>query len=211
MGGRIHISAVVPAHNEAVRIGETVPQITTYVDEVLVVDDGSQDRTAAEARACGARVLRQPGHIGYIAAIKRGFQAARGDVIVTLDADGEFPAERIPDLVLPILQNEADMVQARRSRVPRPSERFLTWLANLRYPVGDSGTGFRALRAELARDLDLRGACICGDFSLEVASKGMRIADIPVPLRSVDKRRQVAWYHLGQFFYLLPWLFKSYK
>lgn len=211
MGGRVHISAVVPAYNEAVRIGGTVRQITTYVDEVLFVDDGSQDRTAAEARVCGARVLGQPGHIGYIAAIKRGFQAARGDFIVTLDADGEFPADCIPELVAPILRGEADMVQGQRPAVPRPSERFLTWLANLRYPVGDSGTGFRALRAELARNLDLRGTCICGIFALEVVSKGGRIVDVPIELKSIAKARRVAWYHLRQLFYLLPWLFKSYK
>jgi glycosyltransferase involved in cell wall biosynthesis len=161
-----------------------------------------------EARDAGAQVLTQPVNQGYIAAIKAGFTAATTEIVVVCDADGEFPPERIPDLVAPILAGQADMVQGHRNIVPRPSEQFLTWLAGLRGPVGDSGTGFRALRTDLARQLDLHGMCICGILALEVLSRGGVIVEVPITLQQIDKPRRIAWYHVRQFFYLLPWLMR---
>jgi glycosyltransferase involved in cell wall biosynthesis len=208
MANQTHqISAVVPAYNEAGRIGNTIKSISSFVDEIVVIDDGSQDSTAEEAKRHRARVFIQANQ-GYIAAIKHGFQRVEGDIVVTIDADGELPAEKIPELIQPILEDKADMVQGNRNIVPRPSERFLNWLANLKTDVGDSGTGFRALRTELARELMIRGACICGILSLEVNAKGGRIMEIPIQLKSVDKPRRIAWYHFRQFFYLLPWMFR---
>lgn len=207
---QVKITAVIPAYNEAGRVGKTVCALQPYVDEIIVVDDGSQDNTAEEATAAGARVLQQPANQGYIAAIKRGFHAATGEVVVTVDADGEFPADRIPDLVRPIIAGQADMVQGHRNHIPRPSEKVLTWLANLAAPVGDSGSGFRALRTELARKLQLKGACICGILALEVASNGGVIREVPITLHQIAKPRRIAWYHLKQFFYLLPWLLRRY-
>lgn len=204
------ITAILPAYNEEGRVGKTVAALRGLVDEILVIDDASRDATAAEACAAGARVITQPANQGYIAAIKRGFAEAQGEIVVVVDADGEFPVASIPDLVAPILAGKADMVQGHRDVVPRPSERVLTWLAGLRGPVGDSGTGFRALRTDLARRLELRGLCICGIFALEVLSKGGVIAEIPIQLQSVEKPRRIAWYHLRQLFVLLPWLLRRY-
>lgn len=207
---RARISAVLPAYNEAGRVGRTVAGLQGMVDEILVIDDASQDATAAEARAAGARVITQPTNQGYIAAIKTGFAQATGEIVVVVDADGEFPVAAIPDLVAPILAGQADMVQGHRDIIPRPSERVLTWLAGLRGPVGDSGTGFRALRTELARRLQLRGVCICGIFALEVLAHGGVIAEIPIRLQSVAKPRRIAWFHLRQLLILLPWLLRRY-
>ncbi|RMH84866.1 glycosyltransferase family 2 protein [Pseudomonas sp. AOB-7] len=207
----VHIAAVVPAFNEAQRIGAVVAALVPRVDEVIVVDDGSRDDTAAIAEAAGARVLRQASNQGYIAALRRGIAAARAEVIVTLDADGEMPLDSIAALVAPIREGRADMVQGRRNRVPRPSERLLTWLAALRGAVGDSGTGMRAIRRDLAQRLELRGACICGTLALEVLAKGGRIAEVPIHLHRVNKPRRIAWFHLRQFFYLLPWLLRTHK
>jgi hypothetical protein len=130
-------------------------------------------------------------------------------VVVTIDADGEFPAEAIPALVAPIERGEADMVQGARSVIPRLSERFLNWLANRAAPVGDSGTGLRALRTDLARQLEIRGVCICGVLSLEAWTRGARIAEVPVSVQHITKPRRIAWYHVWQFFYLLPWLWRA--
>lgn len=204
------VTAIIPAFNEAGRIGRTVRAVAAYVDEVLVIDDGSQDDTATQAEAAGARVLRQTTNQGYISAIKRGFQEAQGSIVVTIDADGEFPAEKIPELIQPILEGRADMVQGHRQFTPRPSEKFLTALANLKAPVGDSGTGFRALRTDLAQKLELNGACICGIFSLEVLAREGKILEIPIELNHINKPRRIAWYHIRQLFYLLPWLFRRY-
>jgi polyprenyl-phospho-N-acetylgalactosaminyl synthase len=205
------VTVVIPAYNESGRIEKTVKDVAPYADEILVIDDCSIDTTADEAVKAGAKVIRQPSNQGYIAAIKKGFCEASGQTVIIIDADGEFPTSRIPDLIQPIMENEADMVQGHRDQVPRISERVLNWLANRKVKVGDSGTGFRALKTGLARQLQLEGACICGVFSLEVVSKGGRISEIPIHLQKVDKPRRVAWYHCRQFFYLLPWLMKSFE
>jgi glycosyltransferase involved in cell wall biosynthesis len=201
------ITAIMPAYNEESRIAATIGAVQPFADEIVVVDDGSSDGTATVAARAGAVVVRQA-NAGYIAAIRRGFQEAQGDIVVTIDADGEFPADSIPALVAPILAGQADLVQGRRNVIPRSSERFLNWLANRKAPVGDTGTGLRALRTDLARQLEIRGACICGVLSLEAAARGARIQEIPITLRSVDKPRRIAWFHLRQFFYLLPWLLR---
>lgn len=203
------ISAIIPARNEAERIAQTIEAVRPFVDEIIVVDDGSNDQTAAVAKAAGALVVRQANN-GYLAAIKRGFAEANGDILVTIDADGEFPASVIPELVAPIVAGQADIVQGHRNVIPRSSERFLTWLANRKAPVGDSGTGLRAFRADVARRLRLRAACTCGVLGLEVAALGARLAEVPVTLQKVDKPRRIAWFHVRQFFYLLPWLLRSY-
>jgi len=179
------------------------------VDKTVVVDDASTDDTGARARAAGAQVLTQPQNQGYIAAIKRGFRAADTDVVVSIDADGEFPPDRIPHLVRPVFEGEADMVQGHRGTIVRPSEQFLTWLAGWDGPVGDSGTGLRALRTDLARTLDLDGNCICGIFSLEVLGRGGKIQEVPVRLNEIDKPRGIAWYHGKQFFYVVQALFRT--
>lgn len=170
------------------------------------MDDGSRDGTAAEARAAGARVVTLHGSQGYVAAIREGFRRAGGDIVVTIDADGELPAEAIPRLVEPIRRGDADMVQGARSRAPRPSEALITRLARLGGPVGDSGTGLRALRTDLARGLALDGRCICGVLALEVLARGGTIKEVPILLREVDKPRSRAWFHLAQTRHVLRWL-----
>ncbi len=202
----ISITAVIPARNEASRIASTLEQVKPFVDEIIVIDDDSHDATGEIARGCGARVLTQPVNKGYIEAIKLGFREAGSQIVVTLDADGEFPAESIPALVAPIIKGYADMVQGERNRIPRPSERLINRLAGLKGEVGDSGTGLRAIRRDLARELDLKGACICGIFALEVIARGGRIEQVPIILVDVDKPRAVAWFHLRQLFFLIPWL-----
>ena len=200
------ISVIIPAYNEATRIGETVRQARKYASEVVVVDDGSVDGTAEEAERAGARVVRQA-NAGYIAAIKRGFRAAQGKIVVTMDGDGEHRAKDIPRLVKPIREDKADLVLGARSHIARPSERFLNWLTNLRVKVSDSGTGFRALRRTLALELELEGRCICGISVLEPAALGARIVEAPIALKSIEKPRRVAWYHVPQMWYVLHWVF----
>lgn len=203
------VAAVIPAFNEESRIAATVAETLAYVDEVVVIDDGSGDATAERARAAGARVIRRPESSGYVASLLRGFASVETNIVVTLDADGEMPLERIPDLVAPVANGTAGMVQGSRRQVPRPSERFLTWVASFGGPVGDSGTGFRALQTDLAKTLRLEGACICGIFALEVLQRGETILDLPIEPRTIAKPRRIAWFHLLQVVPILRLLIRS--
>ena len=196
---------IVPAYNEADRIGSVVRQLVRQYS-VLVVDDGSTDSTAAEARAAGATVIQQPQNRGYIAALKRGFREATSEIVVTFDADGEHRPEDIETLVRPIENDQVDLVLGARATIPRPSERFLNKLTQLRINTRDSGTGFRALRRSLAVDLELDTACTCGTFVLEAAAKGARIGEVPIETRSIQKPRGIAWQHGTQLFHVLRYL-----
>jgi glycosyltransferase involved in cell wall biosynthesis len=200
-----NVTVVVPAYNEAERIGDAVePLVEEY--EVLVVDDGSTDATAGAAREVGAAVVEQPSNRGYIAALKRGFREADSEIVVTYDADGEHRPEDVARLVEPIARDELDLVLGARETIPRPSERFLSRLARLRVDVQDSGTGLRALRRSLATELDLDTACTCGTLVLEAETEGARIGEVRIETQSIQKPRGIAWKHARQFFHVLRYL-----
>lgn len=206
----MNVSIVIPAYNESKRIKNVIKAAIPYLNDILVIDDGSTDDTATIARAVGAKVFTQK-HSGYIAAIKTGFQEAGGDIIVTMDADGEHCAEDIPKLTSYILTSNADLVLGKRKRIPRLSERFINWLTSLKVIITDSGSGFRAIKRNLALQLNLNGRCTCGILVLEASYLGATIAEVPVTIIDTGKPRGIAWHHTLQVFYVLGWLFKIFK
>ncbi len=201
------ITAVIPAFNEEERIEGVLKETSQYVDEIIIIDDNSTDNTAKVAKEYG-KVIENELNLGYVDSIKKGFKAAKGDIIVTLDADGEHDPSFIPDLVAPIKDGKADLIFGRRKKIPRPSERFLSWMARAKVEIKDTGIGFRALRTDLAKKLDLKGYCTCGLFALEVKSKGAKISEVSTPVREIEKPKRIAWIHILQFFVVLKWLFK---
>ena len=199
------VTVVVPAYDEAERSGPVVRELARDCS-VLVVDDGSTDRTAAEARTAGATVSRQPRNSGYIAALKRGFHDAASETVVTFDADGEHRPGDVERLVRPIQRDRLDLVLGARATIRRPSERLLDELTRQKVDVRDSGTGLRALRRSLATALDLDTACTCGTFVLEAAAKGARIGEVPIETRTVRNPRGIAWQHGEQLIHVLRYL-----
>jgi glycosyltransferase involved in cell wall biosynthesis len=109
------ISVVIPCHNEEEGIRAVIEQMPAIVDEVVVVDNCSTDRTSEVATSLGARVVFE-GRKGYGRAYKTGFAAARGDVIVTMDGDGTYPPESIPLLLYVLIEERVDFITARRWR-----------------------------------------------------------------------------------------------
>ena len=107
------ISVVIPCHNEEDGIRSVIEQMPPVVDEILVVDNASTDRTAEVARELGARVVFE-GRKGYGRAYKTGFAKARGDIIVTMDGDGTYPPDSIPLLLHVLVEERLDFITARR-------------------------------------------------------------------------------------------------
>jgi glycosyltransferase involved in cell wall biosynthesis len=157
----MHLSIILPAKNEAEGLRRTLPGLRErFPDaEVIVVDDGSTDDTAAVAASHGARVLGAPYSMGNGAAIKRGARAARGELIVFLDADGQHNAELIPRL-LERLEQGFDMVVGARgwdgqARVGRGVANGLyNRVASIMtgHQVADLTSGFRVVRAQKFRE-----------------------------------------------------------
>ncbi len=201
------VSAVIPAKNESRNIGKVVEETKRYVDAVLVIDDSSIDNTREVARSAGAKVIQNEGK-GYLKGIKTGFGEAKGDIVVTLDGDGEHNPGEMPLLTWPILNGKADLVLGKREKIERISERVISFVTRLKTGVTDSGTGFRAMKRELALKLNLKGRCICGISVLEAHYLGARITEVPITVNNVKKKRKTAWYHILQLFYVLRWAVK---
>ena len=160
----MRLSIVLPAKNESAAIGSTVAGIRQqYPDtaevEVLVVNDGSSDDTAAVAQAAGARVVHHPYSKGNGAAIKTGARAAQGEVLVFMDADGQHDPADIPRLLDQLRQGH-DMVVGARQKGSQASvgrglanglyNRLASWMTG--HKVEDLTSGFRAVRADKFRE-----------------------------------------------------------
>ena len=102
---RKSVTVVVPADNEAGHIGDAVAAFENDY-KLLVIDDGSTDATAREARKAEATVVEQPENRGYLAAIARGFREASREIVVTFDADGEHRVSDVPRVARPVVNGE---------------------------------------------------------------------------------------------------------
>ncbi|MBN1296319.1 glycosyltransferase family 2 protein [bacterium] len=113
MRGNKKISVVIPCYNEEGGIARVIPALPEFIDEIIVVDNNSSDRTAEVARNLGARVILERKQ-GYGCAYKAGLPAAEGDIIVTMDGDGTYPAHAISYLLDTLLFDNLDFVSAAR-------------------------------------------------------------------------------------------------
>ena len=159
----VDVTVVVPAFNEEEAIAEDLRAIREGLDgagipyEIIVVDDGSSDKTPRIAREMGVRVITHYSNRGVGAARKTGIRAARGEIIVMIDADNSYPADQIP--VLLGYMNRCDMIVGDRSieagTVPllrKFAKRILRWLASYmtHQKIYDLNSGLRAFRKETA-------------------------------------------------------------
>lgn len=155
------ISVILPAKNEAEGLARTLPRLGGLLPdaEIIVIDDGSTDDTAAVGRQFGARVLSTPYSMGNGAAIKRGARAATGDILVFMDADGQHDPAHIPQL-LERLDQGYDMVVGARNGAGQANvgrglanafyNRLASWMTG--HEVADLTSGFRAARADHFRE-----------------------------------------------------------
>lgn len=198
------VSVMIPAYNEAMSIGEVIAQCKAFCDEIIVVDDGSTDNTPEIAKKNGATVIQSKENLGVTKATQKGLEAAHGDIIVTMDADGQHDPSDIPRLTKPLAEGKAEVSLGIRDEIPHRSERIINALANLRVKCSDTGTGFRAIKADLAKKMKLHGTCLCGTFVLEAHKHGARIVEIPVQVKPrIYGKRKVRTRHMRQFFFVL--------
>jgi glycosyltransferase involved in cell wall biosynthesis len=192
------VSVVIPCLDEEGPIGGVVSDVMAQnVDEVIVVDNGSTDRTAEHASAAGARVVREPQR-GYGRACAAGLAAVRSDadIVCFLDGDGSDVPEFLPAVVRPVAEDEADFVMGSRLRGRRepgsmtPQQLVAGWLAGLllRLTYGVRFTDmspFRAMRVDRLRALRMSEQTYGWNLEMQMraAATHCRILEIPVDHR----------------------------
>ncbi len=196
------VAAIVPAYNEAGRIGATVRSLigSKRITEVVVVDDGSADETAERAHASGARVIRNERNLGKGAAVAAGVRATDAPVLLLCDADLEETAALVTALLDPVLSGEADMAIAAPPQDGGPSgfglvESFARWgverLARTRMDRPLSGQ--RAVRrAVLPIDDPAGGFGLEVGLTIDAVRRGARVVEVPVAFRHARTGRDVA-------------------
>jgi glycosyltransferase involved in cell wall biosynthesis len=187
------VLAGIPAYNEARYVGSIVLQARQYVDEVVVVDDGSTDNTVRVAELAGATVVRHDGNKGYGAAIQTILSEAKkrnADVLVVLDADAQHDPNEIPRLIKPISEG-FDLVvgsrEAQKDKTPRYrriGKEVIFRSARLasRTNISDSECGFRAFSRKAMSELDLQatGMAVSSETIVRAADKNLRITEVPI-------------------------------
>ncbi len=187
-------AAVIPAYNEAERIGPVVEGARRHVDAVVVVDDGSKDDTSKVASAAGAHVIRHETNLGKGRALETGLAWAADngfDAAVTLDADGQHLPEEILRFTDAFRRYHADIVLGTRMRdhkgMPfvRKMTNFLTsalisCVAGRR--ISDSQSGYRLLKCATACRLTLKGSRFDAEpeILVQASRRGMTIREVPI-------------------------------
>jgi len=190
--------AVIPAYNEELTIGSVIILTKPFVDHVIVVDDGSSDRTASIAMQAGAEVLRMDRNGGKAKAVQVGLLKAQRDsprCVVLLDGDGQMNPAEIPQVIGPVLNGEADLVIGSRfveggTEVPRHrliGINVLNKVTNMSSHVNltDTQSGYRAMSGVALGFLDFNSSSynIESDMIAHFAANGLVIKEVPVQVR----------------------------
>jgi len=228
------LAVLIPAFNEAKTIGRVLRTLPTFVDAVVVVDDGSSDETYAIARQYEHRfpkflLLRHSKNRGFGAALKTCYTHAlrtSSDMLVVMGADGQMLPSELPTVLDPIVDGIADVVNGDRSpsmfsaRDNMPRDRFtlnrlITRLTSLvsGYNINDAECGYTAIRRECAAAIDWNGMTDGWGIGLErlvlLKARNCRLANVPVHIvyrRKVSTLRYLPFLvdYLSALFRLLP-------
>jgi glycosyltransferase involved in cell wall biosynthesis len=192
------VTLILPVYNEEKTIREIITKSEEVLGdiraEIIVVDDGSIDSTAEEVRKTSAQLISHEKNRGKGVTLRTGFQAARGKIIVVMDADGQDDPREIPNFLKAQKDNDADFVNGSRfigtlekgaiSKMNRLGTYFVDFFLNkiLGVKITDSQAGFRCFKAEKIRELDLKSEWY--DIETETVIKAHRhkfkVVEIPV-------------------------------
>jgi glycosyltransferase involved in cell wall biosynthesis len=196
---------IVPAYGEEARIGEVVAGIRRHCPQVVVVDDGSGDRTAAAAEQAGATVLRHAVNQGKGAALNTGFQYAREggyDFVITMDADGQHDPDDIPAFLdayrrtgVPVLIGNRMDAAGAMPLVRRLTNRFMSRLLSRRMgqAVPDTQNGYRLYRCDVLPRMPTESQRFAAESEvlLELAACGVPMGSVPTKVIYRDERSKI--------------------
>ncbi|MDP2729848.1 MAG: glycosyltransferase family 2 protein [Dehalococcoidales bacterium] len=190
------VAAAIPAFNEEEYIGTIVLKTRQYVNEVIVVDDGSTDQTAKVARLAGATVVQHPRNKGYGASIQTLLAEAKKkdiNILVLLDADSQHNPDEIPELIKPIAEGFDLVIGSREhqaANIPlyrRTGQKVISYFSAILSgkKLYDSESGFRVFSKKAIASLELRenGMSASAETIAEAAEKGLKITEIPISIK----------------------------
>jgi polyprenyl-phospho-N-acetylgalactosaminyl synthase len=196
------VFCVIPALNEEKYISEVVAKVRPLVDELVVVDDGSTDRTAELAQAGGATVLKHLLNSGQGASLETGNQYALkngADIIFHFDADGQFSVDDIPEVLAPLLAGEVEAVLGSRflgkeSNMPAFKKKVIMPIARLvnrlllSVKLTDPQSGFRAMTAAAWRKISIeqKGMAHTSEILSKIVKNRIKIKEVPIKVTYHD-------------------------
>jgi glycosyltransferase involved in cell wall biosynthesis len=220
----------MPAFNEEKTIVNVLHSLLREVPEVfeiIVIDDGSKDQTGLLAESVAkqypqVKVIRQPINQGKTAALRTGFAASTGDVVLVQDADLEYDPVDIPELIAPISQGLADVVYGSRFMIRRAARvlyfrhflanQFLTFFSNLLTDLNlsDVETGYKAFRGEIIRNMliETHGFGFEIEVTAKIAKLKCRVYEIPISYhgRTYEEGKKIGFKDgLDAIFYILKY------
>lgn len=223
MSDRNSTFIIVPAYHEAGAVHAVVRELLREYPHVIVVDDGSSDDTAGEARRAGATVLRHLVNRGQGAALQTGIEYALrhgAETVVTFDADGQHRVEDVARLLDALRTQRADIAVGSRfldqqSNVPplrrlllRVATRFMRVTSGV--PLTDAHNGLRAIRAEAARKIELTidGMAHASEIVDQIRALDLKVTEVPVVIRYSEYSRAKGQSGFGAFGIAFEYLFK---
>ena len=209
------LTVVVPCHNERSTVAELLSRVLAVPvsKEIIVIDDASTDNSADIVEAMAKkepaiRLIRQGKNQGKGAALRRGFDEARGEIVIVQDADLEYEPREYPLLLQPILDGDADVVYGSRF-VGHPrrvmlywhtlGNSFLTWLSNITTNLNltDMETCYKAFRREVIQSINLQSNRFGfePEITAKVARRGYRIYEVPISYHGRDywEGKKIGW------------------
>jgi glycosyltransferase involved in cell wall biosynthesis len=205
------VSVIIPVYNEERTVGDVITRTRNTLEkfkipyEVLVIDDGSVDRSLEISKTKEANVLGGT-HQGKGYAIRSGLKRAKGNIVVTLDADGSHKPEEIPLVLQCIIENKADFAigsrffsaEVNKAKIPgvnRLGNRIFNSLMALltSMKISDSQSGFRAIKSAVIKEMKLnsRGYELESEMLVKAFKMGVRVVEVPISFeqRTVGKSR----------------------
>ena len=206
---RYELTLLMPCLNEEANIGATIDEAKNYmskreiVAEILVVDNGSTDRSAEIANEHGAIVIKEP-HRGYGRALRTGLAAASGEVIIFGDCDSTYDFANLDPIYLPLAEDKVDFMTGDRfggqmedgamSWSHKLGVPFLSWCGRIKFgiKIHDWHCGIRGIRKDALEKLNLKtdGMEFATEMIAEASRKGLRIGEVSVPLKRAQNERQ---------------------
>lgn len=218
---------IIPAYNEENSILAILDELYAKVPnifEIIVVDDCSKDRTCEIVETYilnhpNVRLLKSPANMGKTAALRRGFKASTGDIVVIQDADLEYNPEDIPRIIEPIQNGKADVVYGSRFLVRRTTRvlyfrhylanRFLTFISDLLTDMNmtDIETGYKAFRGDLIRSIEItsKNFGFEAEITAKVSKLKCRVYEVPISYfgRTYEEGKKIRFTDaLAAFYYI---------